>query len=429
MMKPMELKPRGAISIMAMMVAMTGAASAAEIKIWSGYPEMVPFYEKVAEGLTAQHPDISVIVEAIPLREHEKRVALGLSSGSAGDVVVELPRSTATRFLQNDLLDKAPQNVADFVSDPANFGPFFLDAASLDGAVVGVPLFRGQGALFYNTDMFEAAGLSGAPATMAEYTDYASKLTQRDADGNPTVSGWSLRLSGGGQGIAEKFWINMFQFGGSLLEDQGGGMWRSNIADEAGNAALSQYLDNVYTLNNLSVEMPADAEAFERGQTAMFIRESWVIGDIAAKSPDLNYATAALPVGSIALPANLYVSAEGDASDAAWAFAVEANKAENLVWMLDNIGWLPNRGNVDYSSVTDKTPGLAGFVSFPDDYKFFTLPAIGPIEEILTRTAATLTDSFADESLAGDADAIASAMQELEDDINKILKREGLLAE
>ena len=58
---------------------------------------------------------------------------------------------------------------------------------------------------------------------MAEYTEYAKKLTQRDASGNPTVSGWSLRLSGGGGGIAEKFWINLHQFGGSLLEKAGDG--------------------------------------------------------------------------------------------------------------------------------------------------------------------------------------------------------------
>jgi multiple sugar transport system substrate-binding protein len=38
---------------------------------------------------------------------------------------------------------------------------------------------------------------------MEEYTDFAEKLTKRDASGKATVSGWSMRLSGGGQGIAE----------------------------------------------------------------------------------------------------------------------------------------------------------------------------------------------------------------------------------
>jgi len=410
-------------------LAGTAVASAQDIKVWSGYPELAPFYEHVAEGMRGDHPGVNVTVEAIPLREHERRVALGLSSGSAGAVVVELPKSTATRYLENDLLTQAPAEIADFVSDPANFGPFFVDAASIGGSVYGVPLFRGQGALFYNVDMFEKAGLSGPPATMEEYTDYASKLTERDANGNPTVSGWSLRLSGGGQGIAEKFWINMFQYGGNLLEEGEGGKWRAQIADEAGRSAFAQYLENVHTLKNVSVEMPADAEAFEREQTAMFIRESWVIGDIAAKAPDLNYATAPLPVGSIALPANLYVSAEGEEADAAWAFALATNEPENLVWLLDNVGWLPNRSGVDYSPVTGKQPAFGAFVDYPEGYEFFTLPSIGPIEEILTRVAASLTESFADEDLAGDSAAIDAVLMSMEEDVNKILEREGLLAE
>ncbi len=401
---------------------------AEDLKIWSGYPELAPFYERVAAGMKDQYPDINITIESIPLREHEKRVALGLSSGSSGAVVVELPRSTATRYLQNDLLTKAPAEVADFVNNSGNYGAFFSDAASHDGSVYGIPLFRGQGALFYNTDMFAAAGLEGPPTTMEQYTDYATKLTQRDGDGNAQVSGWSLRLSGGGQGIAEKFWINMFQYGGNLI-DETDGKWRSDVGGEAGQQAFAQYLDNVHTLKNVTVEMPADAEAFEREQTAMFIRESWVIGDIASKSPDLNYATAPLPVGTIGLPANLYVSAEGAAAEAAWAFALATNEPDHLVWLLDNVGWLPNRGNVDYSSVLDKTPAFSGFLDYPDDYKFFTLPAIGPIEEILTRVAAALTDAFANEDLAGNSDAQAEILGEVQEDINKILDREGLLAE
>ena len=77
--------------------------------------------------------------------------------------------------------------------------------------------------MFYNTEMFKEAGLTRPPRSMEEYTEYASKLTRRDSSGKPTVSGWSLRLSGGGQGIAEKFWINLFQYGGTLLEPDGNG--------------------------------------------------------------------------------------------------------------------------------------------------------------------------------------------------------------
>ena len=175
--------------------------------------------------------------------------------------------------------------------------------------------------------------------------------------------------------------------------------------------------------------MPADAAAFQRGQTAMFIRESWVIGDTAKKAPDLNYETALLPRGSIALPVNLYVSGGSEkAQQAAWDFAIAANEPEQLVWMLDNVGWLPNRAGVDYSGVVSATPQFAAFVDLPDDYEFFTLPSIEPINEILMRFAAMLTDTFGDESLVGDDAAMMAALESAAEETNKILDRAGILA-
>jgi multiple sugar transport system substrate-binding protein len=402
-------------------------ASAQKITVWSGYPEMAPFYQHVADGMKAKYPDLQVGVEAIPLREHEKRVALALSSGSGGALIVELAGSTANRYLGNDLLPKAPAPVAAFVLDPKNFDKFFVESSSYEGAVYGVPLFRGQGALYYNLDMFEKAGLTKPPATMEDYTAYAEKLTQRDASGKPVVSGWSMRLSGGGQGIAEKFWINMFQYGGNLLVNTGGDKWKAAFANEAGRKALKQYLVNVHKLKTVTIEMPADADAFERGQTAMFIRESWVIADIAKKAPTLRYATAPLPRGSIGLPTNLYVSAKGKEAEAAWAFALAANEPANLNWLLKNVGWLPNRTGVDYSAITKEIPAFAAFVDYPKGYDFFTLPAIGPIEEILTRVAAKLTAAYANPALADDDKAIDAVLAESEKEVNTILSREGIL--
>lgn len=208
------------------LAALPLAAAAQEINVWSGYPEMIPFYEHVAAQVKAKYPDATFNVSAISLREHEKRVALGLTSGSAGTLVVELSGSTAHRYIENELLPPAAAEIAEFVGDSANFLPFFRDNVSVDGKIYGMPLFRGQVALFYNLDKFAAAGLDGPAPTMEEYTDYATRLTERDGNGNPTVSGWSLRLSGGGQGIAEKFWINLHQYGGAVLTEVSPGKWR-----------------------------------------------------------------------------------------------------------------------------------------------------------------------------------------------------------
>ena len=416
--------PLGFASAAALLLG-SSALFAQEITVWSGFPEMEPFYQRVAEGMKAEYPDLVVNVETVPLREHERRLALALPSGAAADVV-ELAGSSAQRFVQAGLFATAPEDVTEFVTDAANFGEFFLESASHDGDVYGAPLFRGQSAVYYNTAMFEAAGLSAPPSSMAEYTEYAEKLTQRDDQGNPTVSGWSLRLSGGGQGIAEKFWINLFQFGGTVLTQTDDG-WVASYDNEAGSQALSQYVDLIHAANTVNPEMPADADAFEREQTAMFIRESWVIGDIASKAPDLPYATGILPRGSIALAVNLYVPSASEESDVAWAYTLAANEPDNLIWLLDNVGWLPNRGGVDYSGVVAAKPALDAFINFPDDYAFFTLPAIGPIEEVLTRLAERLVVAYADPALANNPDGIDAFLAEAAAETNSILEREGIL--
>ena len=424
---PVSARRRGSATraiFAALAFALSGASALSqEITVWSGYPEMEPFYRRVAEGMKAKHPNLKVSVQAIPLREHEKRLALSLPSRAAADVL-EMEVATATRYLEAGLLQPAPAAASALVNDAQSFDPFFRDSATFEGKVAAVPLFRGQGALYYNTEMFKAAGLAEPPKTMAEYSEYAKKLTQRDASGRATVSGWSLRLSGGGQGIAEKFWINLFQHGGNLLT-QKGDKWSATYANEAGRAALKQYLENIYVHRTVSPEMPADADAFQRRQTAMFIRESWVIGDIAKKAPDLPYATAPLPRGSIVATVNLWVPSSGAKGEAAWAFAAAANEPENLVWLLDNVGWLPNR-KVDVGAVVKAKPAFDAFVNTPPGYGFFRLPAIGPVDEVLTRLAARLVSAYGNPELVRSDAAIDEFLKAAAAETDGILQREGI---
>ena len=79
--------------------------------------------------------------------------------------------------------------------------------------------------------------------------------------------------------------------------------------------------------------------------------------------------------------------------------------------------------------MTEAEPAFAAFVDYPEGYAFFTLPALAPSEEVLTRIAAQLVNAFAMPELAGDEEAIGNFLQGAEDEANQILRREGLLAE
>src|SRR5690606_17003033 len=129
-----------------------------------------------------------------------------------------------------------------------------------------------------------------------------------------------------------------------------------------GRKTLQMYLDMLYNDKVTDPNMRQDAEAFQLEQAAMFVRESWVIGDTAQKAPNLRYNTAPLPRGTISLPVNLYVPESSRNKDLAWEFIQFALRPEYQVWLLENVGWLPNRGDVDYSSVIEAVPQFEAFL-------------------------------------------------------------------
>ena len=139
----------------------------------------------------------------------------------------------------------------------------------------------------------------------------------------------------------------------------------ANYANEAGRATLKQYLQNVYVLKTVTPEMPADAEAFERGQTAMFIRESWVIGDIASKAPNLTYADRPAAARLDRLADQSLCQGRGRRRQGGLGLRHGHQRAREPEWLLKNVGWLPNRSGVDYSSVTNATPAFSAFVNYP----------------------------------------------------------------
>ncbi len=54
-----------------------------------------------------------------------------------------------------------------------------------------MPFLADAYGLYYNKDMFAAAGIANPPKTLSELTDDAKKLTKRKADGTIKVAGFA----------------------------------------------------------------------------------------------------------------------------------------------------------------------------------------------------------------------------------------------
>jgi multiple sugar transport system substrate-binding protein len=97
-------------------------------------------------------------------------------------------------------------------------------------------------------------------------------------------------------------------------------------------------------------------------------------------------------------------------------------------WLLENVGWLPNRQDVDYAPVTDKIPRFKAFLKMPtQDWTFFTIPGLPVIDEIETKLAeGHLVPAFVNRDLLDNPTGIAEVIKRAAAETDSILKGAGL---
>src|SRR5260221_1377698 len=115
--------------------------------------------------------------------------------------------------------------------------------------------------MFYNKAMFKEAGIAEPPATMPDLIAAAQKLVKFDASGKMTRSGVSLRLSGQGSGIAEKFRYILTGAGADTIVPTPSGKWHNGYDNDGGRTALQFVLDAVPKYKNDEPKVPHDGHA------------------------------------------------------------------------------------------------------------------------------------------------------------------------
>ena len=110
--------------------------------------------------------------------------------------------------------------------DVSDLEPNVLAYYTVDGKQVSMPFNSSTPMLYYNKDMFKAAGLDPEkpPRTFAEVQEAARKLTQKDASGKVTVSGISISIYGW-------FFEQLLAVSGGYYVDNGNG--RDSLATTA----------------------------------------------------------------------------------------------------------------------------------------------------------------------------------------------------
>ncbi len=192
-----------------------------DLTFWSGYPEMAPLYDHAIASFKKLYPNVNVTYLTHPLREYEQKLATTLPT-STGPDLYEGSLYANAKFIEAGLMPEAPAWVLDRTKGmhDESVQKYF----TVNGKRYTVPFFEGRSAIFYNKDCLKEAGIAEPPAdkptSIDQFIDMAKK-TAKVEGGKVTRAGVSLRLSGGGSGVSEKWWIMAGMWGlNGMLQEQ-----------------------------------------------------------------------------------------------------------------------------------------------------------------------------------------------------------------
>ena len=200
MFKPLT---RLAAAAAAALVPMFAAAQTTEVSFY--YPVAVggPI-TKLVDSMTADFEKENPGIKMKPIysgtyQESIVKALTAMKSGEPPVLSVLLSTDMFTLIDEGAIVDWT--GLATSADDQAwlkSFYPAFMENSETGGKTWGVPFQRSTIVLYWNKEMFKAAGFNPdkAPENWKEMLQYAQKLTKRDASGN--VSQWGVQVPSSG---------------------------------------------------------------------------------------------------------------------------------------------------------------------------------------------------------------------------------------
>ncbi len=265
------------------------------LTIWSGFSSReLDLLNGILDQFEKKYPNVTV--DSVGSVNDDKLVA-ALRGGNAPDVALSFSTDNTGAFCSSGgWIDLTPYIERDNV-DIGQFPQAVQDYTQYKGTRCAMPLLADDYGLYYNTDMFAAAGISEPPTTISELDADAKKLTQRAADGSIDVAGY-VSNSGFYESVPAHYapnWDAQWQDAdgkSSLATDPAWTdylEWDKNLIDWYGYDELTTFLAGA------GAEFSA-SNAFETGKVAMMLDGEYRTAFIADEHPELNYGTAPFPV-------------------------------------------------------------------------------------------------------------------------------------
>ncbi|SDZ45497.1 ABC transporter substrate-binding protein [Herbiconiux ginsengi] len=347
-------------------------------------PVTITFQEQFTDAETAEftellkqfeeaNPDIDVKLIRDNDSSYYDKLTTQITGGKGPDLVrVEPPR--ASQFIASGWA----LPLGDAAGSPDDYFPASLDAITKDGELYGVPVDVSALALFYRTDLFEAAGITEPPATWEEFTADAEKLTSGDAHGVGLFGGWG----------GFEFYPWLWQSGAQVLnDDQTEAVFNSPDAVRA----LQLWVDLQKSAMPAGMATATEDDLkgpFIAGDLGMMTSGPWMIPALQDANIDGKWAIAPLPADKEAATVlgglDLLVLKNSEHPEQAKTFVSWLMQDEVQKEWASALGYLPVKASLYEDPTFKDDPSISAFSAVLDQARSRpTVPQAGDIDTAL----------------------------------------------
>ncbi len=235
--------------------------------------------QAIIDAFEAENPDIEVELSVTPWAEYWTKLQTTATSGSAPDIFW-MNTPNLPKYADGGVLLPLSDRIAADGFDLDAFAPAPVASATFDGEVYGIPKDVDALALWYNTAIFDAAGVP-VPTddwTWADMVEAATALT------DPATGVYGIPALNTNQ---LSYYNTIPQSGGFVISDDG---TESGYDDPATIAGIQAWVDLIDLGVSPTLQQMTDTDPtqmFQSGKLAMTFAGSWMIpvftGDEAIK--------------------------------------------------------------------------------------------------------------------------------------------------
>jgi multiple sugar transport system substrate-binding protein len=292
--------------------------------------------EQATTSFAALYPNVTITSENIPNADYMTQFTTAAVGGALPDVAMAATDRIPDMLALGGLVDLTERFNA--WEDRANISESLMPGATIDGQIVGLPMFLFVDWLYYRKDWFEEAGLQ-PPTTWEEMREAAIALT----DPGQGRFGFGLRGGDGGQGHV----LNIMRaYGGLSVDEAGVPVIERDAAIEA-----VTFWSGLFTTDAVAPpSAPNDSysqimQAFRTGQTAMLLHHTGSLAEILGDLTTDQVMTTLVPAGPAMQVAGVAPQYNGiskpDNEDAAWAWMTHWTTPDVAIQFLETTGYFP----------------------------------------------------------------------------------------